>query len=167
MSPWKLLAPTPIMNRPVGASSTEVTMSANDRLGNGSLRSGLTSVMFMPGILGNDAGGSPAPTGADGRIADGRSAARRPGRQKGRRTGRRNLDRRQRVRRRAERIVRAERAWLRGRSRRQRRLPPARASDPHPSPGLASAPAARRPAAVIHHVAVRLVLGPLASRFQS
>src|ERR1022692_1483527 len=51
------------MNRPVGASSIDVTMSANDRLGNGSLRSGLTSVMFMPGMLGSVPGSSPAPTG--------------------------------------------------------------------------------------------------------
>ena len=40
-------------------------MSANDRLGNGSLRSGPTLVMFMPGMLGNVPGGSPAPTGVD------------------------------------------------------------------------------------------------------
>src|SRR5436853_46875 len=64
------------MNRPVGASSTEVTMSANARLGNASLRSGLTSVMFMPGRLGNDAGGSPAPTGAAGALP---TAGPRPG----------------------------------------------------------------------------------------
>ena len=63
ISPWKLLAPTLNMNRPVGASSTEVTTSANDRLGNGSLRSGPTLVMPMPGMLGNEAGGSPDPTG--------------------------------------------------------------------------------------------------------
>src|SRR5271157_5810498 len=62
-SPWKLLAATPIMKRPVGASSSAVTMSANERLGNGSLRSGPTSVMFNPGMLGKVAGGSPDPTG--------------------------------------------------------------------------------------------------------
>ena len=68
MSPWKLLAATPTMNRPVGASSTAVTMSANERLGKGSLRSGPTSVMFRPGMLGNVAGGSPAPTGGARRV---------------------------------------------------------------------------------------------------
>src|SRR5208337_357533 len=62
-SPWKLLAATPTMNRPVGASSTAVTVSANERLGKGSFRSGPTSVMFNPGMLGNVPGGSPAPTG--------------------------------------------------------------------------------------------------------
>src|SRR5262245_20170106 len=60
------------MNRPVGASSTEVTMSANERLGKGSMRSGPTLVMFMPGMLGNGAGGSPAPTGGGpGSVAEG------------------------------------------------------------------------------------------------
>ena len=51
------------MNRPVGASSTEVTMSAKFRFWNGSLRSGPTFVMPWPGMLGNEPGGSPAPTG--------------------------------------------------------------------------------------------------------
>src|ERR1700677_2705287 len=51
------------MNRPVGASSTEAMTSANERLGNGSLWSGLTLVMFMPGMLGNVPAGSPVPTG--------------------------------------------------------------------------------------------------------
>ena len=54
------------MNRPVGASSTEVTTSANERFGNGSFWSGPTSVMFMPGMLGNVPGGSPAPRGGAG-----------------------------------------------------------------------------------------------------
>src|ERR1700720_3220367 len=51
------------MKRPVGASSTEARTSANDRFGNGSLWSGPTSVMFMPGILGKVPAGSPVPTG--------------------------------------------------------------------------------------------------------
>src|SRR5581483_3141309 len=51
------------MNRPVGASSTDVTMSAQARLGNGSWRSGPTSVMFRPGTLGKSPFGSPAPRG--------------------------------------------------------------------------------------------------------
>src|ERR1700677_1669782 len=51
------------MKRPVGASSTEARTSANDRFGNGSLWSGPTSVMFMPGTLGKVPGGSPVPTG--------------------------------------------------------------------------------------------------------
>ena len=83
MSPWKLFAPTPIMNRPVGASSTEVTMSANERLGNGSLRSGPTSVMFMPGMLGNDPAARRRRRAAAAGIADGRSRPRRgPGGQR-------------------------------------------------------------------------------------
>ena len=53
------------MNRPVGASSTAVTMSANERLGKGSLRSGPTSVIFKPGMLGNVPAGSPEPTGGE------------------------------------------------------------------------------------------------------
>src|SRR5262245_5347677 len=62
----------PIMNRPVGASSMEVTISANDRLGNGSFRSGLTSVIFMPGMLGSVPGSSPEPTGGVIGMAGGR-----------------------------------------------------------------------------------------------
>src|SRR4051794_426410 len=50
------------MSRPGGPSSTCVTMSAYDRFGNGSCRSGPTSVMLPPGRLGNP-GGSPAPAG--------------------------------------------------------------------------------------------------------
>src|SRR3954452_22893671 len=61
--PCQLLAPTPSMNRPVGASSTDVMMSANERLGNGSWRSGPTSLAFRPGTLGIVPGGSPPPTG--------------------------------------------------------------------------------------------------------
>src|SRR4051794_6499418 len=67
------------MNRPVGASSTAVTMSANDRLGYGSLRSGPTSVMFRPGMLGKVPAGSPAPTGGAAGAAPGACPATRPG----------------------------------------------------------------------------------------
>src|ERR1700723_969442 len=51
------------MKRPVGASSTEARTSANDRFGNGSLWSGPTSVVFIPGMLGSVPGISVAPTG--------------------------------------------------------------------------------------------------------
>src|SRR4051812_38225581 len=67
------------MNRPVGASSTDVTMSANERLGKGSLRSGPTSVMFRPGMLGNVPAGSPEPTGGAEGAAPGAGRATRPG----------------------------------------------------------------------------------------
>src|SRR4051812_22323250 len=69
------------MNRPVGASSTAVTISANERLGKGSLRSGPTSVMFRPGMLGNVAVGSPAPTGGAAGAVPGTAPGRtgRPG----------------------------------------------------------------------------------------
>src|SRR5262245_60489118 len=67
------------MNLPVGASSRAVTMSANDRLGNGSLRSGPTSVMFSPGTLGKVAAGSPAPTGGAAGAAPGAGRAGRSG----------------------------------------------------------------------------------------
>src|SRR5262249_23256459 len=67
------------MKRPVGASSTDVTISANDRLGNASFRSGVTSVMFMPGILGNVPAGSPVPTGGGGGLAGATGTPRAPG----------------------------------------------------------------------------------------
>src|SRR5213080_2016203 len=69
------------MKRPVGASSTAVTISANERLGKGSLRSGPTSVMFRPGILGNVPAGSPAPTGGAAGAVPGTAPGRagRPG----------------------------------------------------------------------------------------
>src|ERR1700722_2011549 len=65
------------MNRPVGASSTDVMTSANERFGNGSLWSGPTSVIFMPGILGNVPAGSPVPTGGGAGLVGGSET--RPG----------------------------------------------------------------------------------------
>ena len=63
----------PKMNLPVEPSSTDVERSAYERLGNASWRSGPTSVMFMPGVLGNVAGGSPVPMGGVGAPGPGAS----------------------------------------------------------------------------------------------